>query len=159
MALSFNKYPHNWRKVSRVIRRIAGYCCEQCGQPSHSVHHVGAPYADGRPGNPHDKHDIRRENLLSLCFECHDRADNGALSFYAALQARGKSKRARHRALGVGCGLVPVRPVRATSFHWYAISRLHYALLRWTKRTGCNQFRLLASAATRIVDSSLVEIV
>ena len=45
MALNFNKYPRNWPKVSRIIRRIADGLCERCGQPAHSVHHIGAPLA------------------------------------------------------------------------------------------------------------------
>ena len=95
MALKFRQYPSNWKKVSLTIRRIAGWKCELCGKPAHSVHHVGAPLATGdgwKPGNKRDKHDIRRCNLLSLCFECHDEQDGGALSFYARLRERGKAK-------------------------------------------------------------------
>lgn len=84
--MSYTHYPNNWRKVSRTIRRIAGNRCEWCqlapgehhpdGRPVVlSVHHVGAAYADGTPGNPHDKHDLRRENLIALCGACHWRAD------------------------------------------------------------------------------------
>lgn len=160
MALNFNAYPRNWPKASRVIRRIAGYLCEQCGQPCHSVHHKGAPFATGegwRPGRRGDKHDLRRENLISLCWSCHDRADDGALSFYAALRARGQGKRARHRALGIGTGLVPRKRVRTSSFHWFAIARLHYALLRWSKRVGHSQYRYyIGQSVPHIVDSYLI---
>jgi 5-methylcytosine-specific restriction endonuclease McrA len=80
-------YPSNWKKVSRTIRRIAGNRCEWCqyclgecysdGQPvvRLSVHHQGAAYANGTPGDPHDKHDLRRENLVALCDRCHFQAD------------------------------------------------------------------------------------
>lgn len=79
-------YPHSWPKVSRTIRRIAGYRCEWCQRPFGtvypdgrpvilSVHHIGAAYANGNPGNPHDKHDLRRENLVALCDVCHQQAD------------------------------------------------------------------------------------
>ena len=79
-------YPRNWKKASRTIRRVAGYRCEwcqrsqgeyyPCGQPVIiSVHHIGAAYANGTPGDPHDKHDLRRENLVALCDLCHFYAD------------------------------------------------------------------------------------
>lgn len=66
-------YPANWSKISYVLRRSAGFRCEQCGSSCGvSVHHIGAPYADGGTGNPHDKHDCRRENLMALCKQCHE---------------------------------------------------------------------------------------
>lgn len=40
-----------------------------------TVHHIGTPYADGTPGDPHDKMDCRDENLISLCQRCHLLAD------------------------------------------------------------------------------------
>lgn len=40
-----------------------------------TVHHIGVPYPDGRPGNPHDKMDCREENLVALCNRCHLLAD------------------------------------------------------------------------------------
>ena len=81
-----SRYPPNWRKVSRTIRRVAGWRCEQChvcngrtDATGHkvqlSVHHIGVPYADGRTGDPHEKHYIRRENLIALCERCHEQAD------------------------------------------------------------------------------------
>lgn len=36
-----------------------------------TVHHIGVPYPDGRPGNPHDKMDVRPENLIAVCQRCH----------------------------------------------------------------------------------------
>lgn len=33
--------------------------------------HLGVPYPDGRPGNKHDKMDVRLENLAHLCQRCH----------------------------------------------------------------------------------------
>jgi hypothetical protein len=33
--------------------------------------HLGAPHADGRPGDKHDKMDCRDENLAHLCQRCH----------------------------------------------------------------------------------------
>lgn len=161
MAL-YPRYPHNWRKVVRVLRRITGNCCEECGKPAHSVHHKGAPRPTGRKGtrrgwtrgNRHDKHDLRRENLAVLCFECHDAADNGALSYYAALRARGQQRRARHKALGVGTGLVPLRPVYVS---WSSLTILYAGLLKWSKRTGRTRYQLLSGPSIRIVDSYLVK--
>jgi hypothetical protein len=40
-----------------------------------TVHHIGAPYPDGRKGDPHDKMDNRSENLICLCNRCHLLAD------------------------------------------------------------------------------------
>lgn len=36
-----------------------------------TVHHRGVPYPDGTPGDPHDKLDVRPENLAALCQRCH----------------------------------------------------------------------------------------
>ena len=78
------RYPSNWKKVSLTIRRIAGNRCEHCGiangvpLPSGragkvvlTVAHLGTPFPDGRPGDKHDKRDVRRENLAALCQKCH----------------------------------------------------------------------------------------
>ena len=40
-----------------------------------SVHHIGVPHPDGRAGDPHDKMDVRPENLTALCSRCHLLAD------------------------------------------------------------------------------------
>lgn len=40
-----------------------------------TTHHIGVPYDDGRPGNPHDKMDCRDVNLIALCNRCHLLAD------------------------------------------------------------------------------------
>lgn len=44
-----------------------------------TVAHLGTPHADGRPGDKHDKLDVRDENLAALCQSCHlnyDRVDH-----------------------------------------------------------------------------------
>ena len=101
------KYPSCWPKVSYLIRRLASGTCEWCHCPTKqlSVHHIGVPYANGRPGNPHDKHDLRRENLAALCSDCHEAADQ-AHSAYAIARSVQFHK---HRALQLGTGLVPYR--------------------------------------------------
>ena len=40
-----------------------------------TVAHLGAPHADGTPGDKHDKLDVRDENLAALCQRCHLRYD------------------------------------------------------------------------------------
>ncbi|HET8843757.1 MAG TPA: hypothetical protein VFN35_20000 [Ktedonobacteraceae bacterium] len=88
MTMDMSRYPPGWRKMSKVIRRIAGWKCEWCGGgdatplPSGrngkvflTVAHIGTPYADGRPSDKHDKYDVRRENLRALCPGCHLRYD------------------------------------------------------------------------------------
>lgn len=108
------KYPNCWPKVTYVIKRLARFHCERCGQKKSksfyrqlTVHHIGAPYADGRPGNPRDKHDIRRENLIVLCNRCHDEVEPKRKKYRRKDEKR-MSKVARHRALGVGTGLVVI---------------------------------------------------
>lgn len=44
-----------------------------------TVAHLGAEKPDGSPGDKHDKHDCRPENLAALCQKCHldyDREDH-----------------------------------------------------------------------------------
>lgn len=112
MPMDRRLYPPNWEKVSLTIRRIAGWRCEWCGaakgDPLRSgrpgkviltVAHLGTPWADGRPGSKHDKHDIRRENLACLCAGCHlmyDLEDH--------IQHRIENRRARLRALARAAG-------------------------------------------------------
>lgn len=122
MPIDWSSYPRAWkRKISPIIRRIAGNHCEWCGiangapLPSGrkskvvlTVAHLGAPLATGdandiwhgwRPGNKHDKHDIRRENLAALCQACHlnfDRPDH----IQHAKETRQRKKREAARAAG-----------------------------------------------------------
>jgi hypothetical protein len=99
-------YPRCWPRVSRIIRRLArgrcAWCHERCHMWELSVHHLGAPYADGKPGDPHDKHDIRRENLVALCWDCHRMADAPIFERYK----QRKGQRKQHASLGVGTGLI-----------------------------------------------------
>ncbi len=106
---SLTKYPTCWKRVSRVIRALANGHCERCGKACDclEVHHIGADYI-GRAGNPHDKHDIRRENLTAICFTCHDE-----LEHVGKIRKKQKTRKQRrramleaHRALGIGTGLV-----------------------------------------------------
>lgn len=100
------KYPACWKKVSLIIRRLANGRCEWCRRRCQmwelSVHHLGAPYANGKSGDPQDKHDIRHENLVALCSECHSAAD---APIFERCRRR-PAQRERHAALGVGTGLI-----------------------------------------------------
>lgn len=40
-----------------------------------TVHHIGIDKADGTPGSPEDKMDVREDNLAALCNRCHLLAD------------------------------------------------------------------------------------
>ncbi len=112
MPVDMSRYPTNWRKVSLTIRRVAGWrgawCKIENGAPLPSgragkvvltVAHLGTPYADGQPGNKHDKHDIRRENLLALCQACHLRYDLDE-HIQHARQTRQRKKREQAQAAG-----------------------------------------------------------
>lgn len=107
-----SKYPRNWPRASRTLRRVIGHC-ELCGSTEAlTVHHRGAPLADGRPGRKEDKHDLRwPENLQVLCWPCHEAIDHLRIvrSKRARKQRRRQAKLEQHRALGIGTGLVLVR--------------------------------------------------
>src|SRR5947199_3425192 len=115
-AYHTSKYPHCWKRVSLIIRRLANGMCQRCGQPYDflEVHHLGAPYANGRPGNSHDKHDIRQENLAAICLSCHDELDLVVLirSKKRDLRKRRAARIAAHRESVAGTGLVPLAPAQ-----------------------------------------------
>jgi len=60
-----------------------------------TVHHIGADHADGTPGDPRDKMDVRDENLIALCQACHLAAD---LDHHIA-EARKTRARKRHEQI------------------------------------------------------------
>ncbi len=64
-----------------------------------TVHHIGIPYPDGRQGDPHDKMDVRDENLIALCQRCHLLADL-PMHIEKAKETRAKKKRERIADLG-----------------------------------------------------------
>ena len=110
MPIDKTHYPSSWPKVSRTIRRIAGWKCEQChihngailpsdGKVVLTVAHLGTPFAHGRPGNKHDKHDVRRENLAALCQRCHLSLD---LEDHIQHARKTRSRKKREAALDAG---------------------------------------------------------
>lgn len=85
------RYPPNWEEIALAIKERAGWCCEWCSVAHRAersgrkgklykvvmtVAHLGIPYPDGRPGDKHDKWDVRPENLACLCQACHLRFDH-----------------------------------------------------------------------------------
>lgn len=64
-----------------------------------TVHHVGAAYPDGSPGNPHDKMDCRDENLVALCQRCHLLADR---EFHKANRRRTMARKKTERMAEIG---------------------------------------------------------
>ncbi len=90
MPMQWERYLPNWKEISLAHRTLAGWRCEWCKVPNGTyrmgvkgkpykvvltVAHLGTPYPDGRPGNKHDKMDVRPENLAALCQSCHLRYD------------------------------------------------------------------------------------
>jgi hypothetical protein len=98
MPLDWSRYPPIWlTRIRPAILRRAGQRidpksglivqqarCEWCQVENASVRkgtrivltvaHLGAPFATGegwRIGNPHDKLDVRADNLAALCQRCH----------------------------------------------------------------------------------------
>lgn len=57
-----------------------------------TVHHIGVPKPDGTPGSPHDKMDVRPENLAALCQRCHFLADLESHIANARISRRNKRK-------------------------------------------------------------------
>ncbi len=90
MTMQRDRYPPNWKEISLARRALAQWKCEWCNVPNGTlrmgikgklykvvltVAHLGTPYPDGRPGDKHDKMDVRPENLAALCQSCHLRYD------------------------------------------------------------------------------------
>lgn len=84
MPMDRSRYPADWDAISRALRTDrAGNRCEWCGAVNGQPHprtgsrvvltvaHLGTVYADGTPGDKHDKADVRPENLAALCQACH----------------------------------------------------------------------------------------
>lgn len=102
MPVDYKRYPKNWTAISERIRERSGgqcecqgecglhcthpgprRCVERNGTPAKwargkivlTVAHLGTKHADGSPGDPHDKMDVRDENLKAMCQRCHLRYD------------------------------------------------------------------------------------
>jgi hypothetical protein len=83
MPIDYARYPADWKAISLRIREREQWRCKWCGAENGKPHprtgskvvltvaHLGTPHADGLPGDKHDKHDVRDENLAALCQACH----------------------------------------------------------------------------------------
>lgn len=60
--------------------------------------HLGAPRADGTPGDKRDKMDVRDENLAALCQRCHLLYDLDEHMHNAAITRARKAKEAAREA-------------------------------------------------------------
>lgn len=99
MPFDKKRYPPDWKAISLRIRNRSRGRCEcrgECGLHKGrrcveinghkaefakgwvvlTVAHLGVPKPDGSPGDPHDKLDVRDENLKALCQRCHLRFDH-----------------------------------------------------------------------------------
>jgi hypothetical protein len=97
MPFDASRYPKNWKEISARIRERDGNRCKWCGTANYqlnprtgskvilTVAHLGVDYPDGRPGNKHDKLDVRDENLAALCQQCHLNYDRDEHMLNAAL--------------------------------------------------------------------------
>jgi len=64
-----------------------------------TIHHIGVPKLDGTAGDPHDKMDVRDENLICLCQRCHLIAD-GDIHVANAKKTRATKKAAQLKTAG-----------------------------------------------------------
>ena len=104
MPVDYRRYPANWKQISLERRKAANWHCEWCGAANGKPHpetgstvvltvaHLGVTHADGRPGDKHDKHDTRPENLAALCQRCHLNYDRDDHIAHAAETRRQKKK-------------------------------------------------------------------
>jgi hypothetical protein len=110
MPMRREAYPDDWEAIALACKNAADWRCQDCGMQCRrpgepfdthrrtmSVHHVGVAKPDGQPGDPHDKMDVRPENLLALCAACHLRRDLPLHIIHAA-----ETRRYRKIAAGQG---------------------------------------------------------
>jgi len=86
-----DRYPKNWKEISKRIRKRAGDKCEQCGLPNGSTHPLtGSKIVLTVAHLNHTPEDCRPKNLKAWCQKCHN-------SYDAPMRARGIKERARAR--------------------------------------------------------------
>lgn len=91
------KWPDGrWIKLSELPD---GYDYDRPTRIVLTVHHIGVEYPDGRKGDPHDKMDVRPENLVALCQRCHLIAD-GPIHVENARKTRLRKKQEKIAAAG-----------------------------------------------------------
>ena len=109
MPMDRSRYPADWEEISYAIRfgRARGHCegtarypdCRAEHGKRHpetgsivvlTTAHLGVVRPDGSPGDPHDKMDVRPENLAALCQRCHLDLDRDEHRLNAAKTRRRK---------------------------------------------------------------------
>lgn len=111
MPVDWSRYPPHWKAISFAIRNREGWRCKWCGAANGQPHpvtgsrvvltvaHLGTPHADGRPGDKHDKMDVRPENLAALCQRCHLNYDRDEHTANAAATRRRRKVEAGQQEL------------------------------------------------------------
>ena len=77
MPVDWSRYPKDWKAIALAVKEAADWVCGDCGRQCRrpgepfdthartmSVHHIGVAKPDGSTGDPHDKMDVRPENLI-----------------------------------------------------------------------------------------------
>ena len=91
MPMERERYPTDWKEISKAVKDAAGWKCQICGKQCR------------RPGEKFDTHkntltvahlnhtpeDVRTENLMAMCAPCH-------LKYDAKHHAETRRNRSRH---------------------------------------------------------------
>lgn len=71
-----DRYPKDWKEISRKIKERAGDKCEFCGAKNHEPHPVTKSKVVLTVAHlNHTPEDCREENLKALCQKCHNTYD------------------------------------------------------------------------------------
>jgi 5-methylcytosine-specific restriction endonuclease McrA len=72
MPFHKERYPSNWKQISKRIRERAGNRCEWCGSENYKPHPLtGSKVILTVAHLNHTPMDCRDENLKALCQRCH----------------------------------------------------------------------------------------
>ena len=73
IRISHNFYQRKvWLQVAQYIREKNNYCCQLCGKRGTYVHHIH-PLTNWDYENLPAKKCYGEENLMLLCFNCHEK--------------------------------------------------------------------------------------
>lgn len=71
-----DRYPRDWKHISRRIRERADYCCEFCGAVNGLPHPItGSKVVLTVAHMDHIPENCSDDNLKALCQRCHNRYD------------------------------------------------------------------------------------
>lgn len=72
MPFHKERYPKNWKEISKRIREREGDKCKWCGAENHKPHPVtGSKVILTVAHLDHDEQNCSDENLAALCQKCH----------------------------------------------------------------------------------------